>query len=430
MRQRFSVRDYIAIVLSTLLLIDGIDNVFEYVVAFLLSLSFLRKPDGYIPLIWVSSWFSNMVVLPFIGAFFYYVILFVIASCLQHRFSNHTRLGKSMIVACGLFVVWIIVTLASTLVPEYDTVIKLAIYVLSFALICRYRTFDVSGVYECIVYVSIVCSIFFALRISIAPFIFSIDSFENISTNMASSTTIMPDLNPNTAGQFMALLSIVLFCTAISRKKYLLLFPLMLNFYVLIELGSRTSFFTLLFICGIYVLFIYKKNLIRIIVLLFLAVFLYFVFMNVWGEAVSNSRIMNDSILGDDGNGRFVQWASLFKEVLPHYWISGIGIGRESFKALGFVYDADNIYIDLLCQIGVIGFLLFFFIYCKLFRSTYISMKSNPVYQDFTLMFMIAFLFMGIGETVFTSPIYWATLMLVAVLGNSSIKRKKYRLLK
>lgn len=417
MKSTLTIMDFLVILISTVLLIDGVDNVLEYALAFILSLVFIKKPDGYIPLIWVSSWFSRMVVLPFVGAFFYYVLLFIISSFAQRSFFKIPKSSKKTVVAICLFVLWILVTLLSSVVPEYDYVIKLAIYVLSLVMMFKYRVSDINGIGKSIVLVSAFSSIFFGLRLLVAPVTYTIENIKDWGTYTWSSITLMPDLNPNTAAQIIVLLSIVILCTIIKFKKYFLVVPLIFNVYTLLELGSRTSFFTIIIVFGVYFLLTSKISLPRKIALILMAIVLYNFSSLFLMESLSNSRIISDSIFEDGGSGRFQNWTALLVNVFPHHWFTGIGIGRESYRALGFVYDADNLYVDLLCQVGLVGFLLFFYIYCVIFKEIYLRIKQNTIESDYLIMFMLAFLFLGIGETVFGTSIYWATLMIVVVCG-------------
>lgn len=418
-----SKKDIFIILLSTTLLIDGVDNTLEYALAFILSLAFLKKPDGYIPLIWVSSWFSRMVVLPFVGAFFFYEALFLISSYSQHRLTISSKSSRNTIIAIYLFILWIFVTLLSAVVPEYDYVIKLAISVLSLAIIYKYRAIDVNGIGKSIVMVSVYASFFFALRLIIDPISYTIENVKDWGVYTMSTTTLMPDLNPNSAAQIIVLITIVIICTIIKFRKYMLLVPLLLNMYTLLELGSRTSFFTITIVFGVYFLLISKISLPRKVILVLIAICLYKLSASFFISTFSDSRIVSDSIMDDEGSGRFLTWTALLVNVFPQHWFTGIGIGRESYNALGFIFDADNLYVDLLCQIGLVGFLLFFYIHCGIIKKLYSRTKENAIKSDYFIMFMIAFLFLGIGETVFTTPIYWATLMIVVVCGINNNKQ-------
>lgn len=420
MMQILAKRDYIILLISVLLLIDGIDNVIEYIVAFLLSLSLYKKPEAYIPLIWVSSWYSRMIVLPFIGAFYYYSLLFLLSSFSQNRFTSERQDNHNLIIVSLFFVLWIIVNLLFAIVPEYDIVIKLVVAVLLFVSIFKIHLVDIEGIGQSIIYISILSSVFFAFRLFFSPIVYSVESIMDWGTYIYSSTTFMPELNPNTAAQIIVFISIVLSYSIIKNKKYFLTVPLLLNFYTLLELGSRTSFFTLLLVFGIYFLLISKQSIIQKISIIILVLFAYFVFVSIWGDIAANSRIANESILEDGGSGRFFTWTSLLMNVFPRYWYCGIGIGRNGYNALGYIFDADNLYIDLLCQIGIIGFLLFFSIYFIVFKLSFSSLKNGTSNQEYSLLFLIAFLFLGIGETVFATPIYWATLILVVALDNDN----------
>lgn len=413
-------KEIFVLLTSTILLIDGIDNIAENIILFLLSLSLVRKPSLLLPLIWVSSWYSELTVLPYLGAYFYYSIFFVILILTRYfSLQGHSRNNLVYIV---LFLLWIVITGVTALDPEIDNIVKTCVYILILSFASCTCIKDFRGIQNGVILVSVCASVFFSMRILFFPIQFVVDSVHDWGVSTLTGTTILPGLNPNTAAQIVVLISVVLLCELIKNRKFLFLVPLLMNAYTLITLGSRTSFFTLVIVFMLYYGLFSRISLGKKAGYAFVVLLCYVIFTAIWNDTISSSRIVNESIFEDEGSGRFVNWVAMFSIIYPHYWLTGVGMGRNSLSSLGFPYDADNLYVDLLCQIGVVGFVLFLMIIMRYIRQSYRIRLGDSSYPDFLFMMMVAFLFFGIGETVFGSPMYWATMVLVAVCNNSDYK--------
>ena len=96
----------------------------------------------------------------------------------------------------------------------------------------------------------------------------------------------------------------------------------------------------------------------------------------------------NDLTLDDiNSNGRFVMWEwSLARFYMPHKWTgSGLGVLQEVFYSykhpFGTIRIVHNDYVQILCDTGLIGLILYLLIYIFLFiHSIRLAWnKSNPV---------------------------------------------------
>jgi hypothetical protein len=129
------------------------------------------------------------------------------------------------------------------------------------------------------------------------------------------------------------------------------------------------------------------------------------------------SRLVVSSFMEDQGSGRFVTWALLWQDVIPRYWIRGFGVGFANYLALGYQFDADNMYIDLLCQVGIIGSILFYLQHFHTFRRIR-AMEDDKTIIDLLVIISICFLFFGFGESVFSTTFYWGNLIILCTLGR------------
>ena len=139
--------------------------------------------------------------------------------------------------------------------------------------------------------------------------------------------------------------------------------PLLMSFAVLVLLKSRTAFFSALIVCGLYFLIRYKtslKNKLLLCGVLFVLLGGTMALSGRGSAVDSDKKLSISSIVEDSGSGRFLTWAEAFTLIIPSNPVHGIGFGSESFKNMGYDFDADNLYVDLLAETGVVGFVLFF----------------------------------------------------------------------
>ena len=228
-------------------------------------------------------------------------------------------------------------------------------------------------------------------------------------------------MNPNTAALVIVAIYTILYCEAFRTKKFRLIALAFLNFISLMYLGSRTSFFTAGIITVAYFIVWKTSPVKKGFVLLLLCFFL-------WGVYSASSlfersqRLVFSSFQEDQGSGRFIKWELYFHDIIPDNYVKGIGYGN--YDSYGYdESDADNLYVDLLCQTGIVGFLLFLSFYI----SSLVHFCKSKAYKrefGFLIAYFLAFLLIGFGESVFDTPLfwYWASLSLLPLneqLGNN-----------
>ena len=404
-------------ILSMFLLIDDVESPVEDAALILLSLPLLRRPVTVIPLLFISSW--NMTFSVFgLGIYYYYYVVFLIAmSFSHHQFGEYIGLTRTALYYL-LFAVWVLMSVFYSVGHVVDAPVKLFLTIMTVFFVSLFQCRDRNYIFVSLFWIAVVASLFFAIRALFFPaeYVLEIETWDN-SIHSEVSNTLMTQLNPNSAAQIVVMLSIILFIFVVhmDRHKLLVLIPLLLNIYTLIFLGSRTSFYALCFSVGFYTLFISSFSDPHKVYLAFLCVLM------AWGINYYidyiESRLVVSSFMEDQGSGRFVTWALLWQDVIPRYWIRGFGVGFANYLALGYQFDADNMYIDLLCQVGIIGSILFYLQHFHTFRRIR-AMEDDKTIIDLLVIISICFLFFGFGESVFSTTFYWGNLIILCTLGR------------
>ena len=57
-------------------------------------------------------------------------------------------------------------------------------------------------------------------------------------------------------------------------------------------------------------------------------------------------------------------------------------MGRDNYRAIGLLYDADNVYFDVLTQAGVIGLFLFLKMLMETLRDSVGKLSANKNYHS------------------------------------------------
>lgn len=396
---------YLTNLLSAFLLMSETEGLLKSAVLVLLSLPMILNPLSFIPVLFVSSWSFSFVAFPGLAAFFYYYVLFFVSIVVSLIFNKQKVVSFVPKVLSArlviLFAIWIAVTSFYSLSGEWYEAVKLAIIILPLYLVSRIHLKEMSFCRTSIDIIAIFFSVYFLYIAMFAP----IEYYSDLD-NIAKSS-LRSDMNPNTASQIVLIFFTILYCETFRTKKYWLMLFAVLNVGTLMYLGSRTAFFTMAIIAVVYLMLvlrtsIWKKS--------FLFVFFLALFVGIYsmgGRFESFERLSIATIEEDQGSGRFDNWDALFEDVIPYHLVKGIGVGKANYEYLPIIsLDADNLYIDLITATGIIGLLLFFVYYfvnlILLFRSR--KKKRN---WDFLIAIFLAYLFVGLGETVYDSPMFW-----------------------
>lgn len=366
----------------------------------------LFYPPAFLPLILVSSLSSSITAFSGLAALFFYLLMFLLSMLIRGRWKLELRWNRSMTMM-ALFSLWILVsTVLSPYGEAYSAVRQLILVVL--IVLCTWGCHLKYG--ECedaMILIGAVVSTACVVKLILFP-----ERYTIVGTYvMREALSLSKDLNPN---QIAAVFSVmfVFFFISLLRGKKLAVVPLLMSFAVLVLLKSRTAFFSALIVCGLYFLLRYRTSLKNKLLIcgVLLVLFGGTMALSGRGSAVeSDKKLSVSSIVEDSGSGRFLTWAEAFTLIIPSNPITGIGFGSESFKNMGYDFDADNMYVDLLSETGIVGFALFFAFFIML--AVRVARKRTAA-GTMVLYLLFLQLFLGIGETVFDSQLFWCVSML------------------
>ena len=292
----------------------------------------------------------------------------------------------------------------------------------------RYRFHDISYLRKSLIIIAAYFSVYFLFVSLFAPVEYVIEN-STADAVIETSPSFRSDMNTNTASQIVLLNFIVLFCAAFRTKRYWLTGFALLNLGSLMYLGSRAGFFTVCIIVVVYLMMVLKTSLIKRIFLLVVVVSLFFGAFSMSNRFERAERLSLTSLQEDEGSGRFVMWKLLFDEAIPDNLVKGIGVGRENYEYYGFITDADNMYIDLLCETGIVGLVLFMTFYIRTIVLLWRRRKRKRD-MDFLIVIFLAYLVEGWGESVFDTPMFWFWgLTAVLVINDTIVSERKTTLI-
>ena len=195
------------------------------------------------------------------------------------------------------------------------------------------------------------------------------------------------------------------FCIAFSgyisnRKKRWLILSLVLFLAVILS-GKRAHFLFCGFAAILLLYLSYKEKSIinkwlRLLLVIGFVLIVGYVVVNLRGQDIGIvSRFADISEADDVSRGRFALWLGGLYSFLHH---PIIGIGWKQFcRQIGphiqygsLLYDTHNVYIQLLCETGIIGALVFFMWFVRIFATTMRQFKQYRGKKD-NQFFLLAF---------------------------------------
>lgn len=409
-------------VLSAVIMGLGMTNVISDIILVLLSVLLVLKPASLLPVMFVASWSSSFGIFGF-SAFYYYFLLFILSLCANpNNVKWNIRSNKLTILFLCLFIIWMIVSSIYSTSGEILVPIKICLYIV-FTLIssvCSISDLEVS--YKSLMVISLVFAVYFLLRGIFAP----VEMYD--PDRMTTEYTLIKGVGKNVIAQAIVIMLIYSFSYALNQKRYDYLILSFLFFISLFYLGSRTSTYSsVAFVILYFLFFLQSKRSTKLLlagVILTCGVLILFV-----GSSFENFlRLSFSSFAEDQGSGRFINWGLYFLNIIPNYLWTGIGPSISNYEALGYRFDADNLYIDLLCELGIPGLVLFFCVYFLLiYKATKIS---NRYYRGVFIILMLTFLSLGMGETVFDASLFWFISGMMMLEYNNHKKNKVLVLIK
>lgn len=396
---------YILNLVSAILLMSETTSIVKPFLLVACSVLMIPNPLSYIPMLFVSSWSVTFTAIPGFSAYFYYLVLFFASIVLSLIFNKEKVISfVSKIPAARfsfLFAVWIVITSFYSISGQWYSAVKLALFIVPLLVVSRLRLSHMEFCRTSIDIIAIFFSAYCLYTIFFAPAYY----YSDLTT--VGQRSLRSDMNPNTASQIVLVLFTILYSEMFRTKKYWLLLFAALNAGTLMFLGSRTAFFTMAIIAVVYLMIILKTAIWKKVLLFGVFLALFFVLFSLGSGMGRSNRLTLETIEEDQGSGRFYTWDVLYNEVIPYHLVHGIGVGKANYEKLPIIaLDADNLYIDLLTATGIVGLLLFFAYYILNLRHLFRFRKKKRDW-DFLIAIFLAYLFEGIGETVYDLPMIW-----------------------
>lgn len=418
---KFKICFVICDILSSIIMGLGMNDMLSGFILVTLSFPLLMKPSMLLPLLFVSSWSSSISVLG-IAAFYYYLALFLISLIINPN-QVRWRIKRSLFTTFLLlaFAAWIMVSAYNSLSGGLYIPFKIVLFII-FPIICSISSVsDMDLCYDTISRSAVFFAVYFFLRSVFAP----IEMYD--PELMTTDVTLIQGVGTNVMAQAIVMLLLYSFATSVEQKRYDWLIISFLFILSLFYLGSRTSAYTSIIFLAIYFIFFvdtkitYKLLLLCVISLSSLLLF-------VVGSSFENfARLDLSTIQEDQGSGRFINWGLYIMNIIPNYRLFGIGPGVENYMALGYKSDADNMYMDLICELGIPGLTIFTILFiCLVSKASHIQSRF---YRGLFLTLILLHLSIGFGETVFDTCPFWFIAGMTLLEHNRRGTTKKYKVL-
>lgn len=366
----------------------------------------LCQPMLLVPLIYISSFSTSFVALPVIAGYFYYVYLFIFACFLKYpSFGMQTRPPK-ILLWMVVYAIWIYITALDSVSHDLQPALKMIAGMVPLLFVHMFR-YDIQLLYKYMFVAAISASVYLLLKLTLAPewYVAHVDNISLLNL-MNAQLTISEEINPNTVAQCALMNLLIMFSYAMDNRKWRWVIPAILSIAVMIMVGSRTSFIALLIIpVTSFVLWAKTSRKIKVLAIAAVIAVAPLLLQQVYQ---ANERLDIDTIVDDDGSGRFNTWESLWESVIPANPISGVGFGRINLTRLGYAVDADNLYIDSLAQMGIVGLALLMIILVGLLIVLW---RHSWQIGHMAVIFMMFIFTVGFGETVYDMFLFVFVLM-------------------
>lgn len=407
------IKTQLLIAICCILLLLDPHPVWGTIILIITSIILSKNPVYLIPLIFVTSVSTSIVVIPKLAGIFYYLYLFLFICLLKYGINTSKKNNTVLLIV--IYALWLLFSAYNSITGETAIVYRILVAVIPIAICSRYPL-DQSKLGYSMLVMAIASSVFVIIKLLYNPILFlpGEGALDTYSTNSAIQLTIAREINPNTLAQFLLIAYLIIYTYALEMKVKKIYLLCILPIIPIVIIGSRTIFLSLIIISAI--LFMLSSS-ISTRKKIFISVISFVLGGTLMEYVVStNNRLGFNTIIENKGSGRFTTWESLFNNVIPEHFIAGIGYGRSNFTALGYSVDADNLYVDILTQLGIVGFCLFFFIFICQFKSL---RKIKSINSKLAQSFILFVLFAGLGESIFDTFICWIILFFILLVQTS-----------
>ena len=400
-----------------MIVINNVKNGILGLLAIVFSLFFILKPIYILPPLFVASLLGEFfVAFSGIGLSRIFVFVFLAGSVLT-SLRDKTKFEPKHVMMCIALCTFNIISSAFSLTGMIEPAIAMDLNIVVLFFIFYSDVNDIKSYIKAMSICLVILSLYVMYMVVSGTAMTVVDR--------GVSRIVLNDLvNPNQLGLALAQVAAFLFGMIIVVKgkyyKAFLFLVLIITIINLILTGSRSSAVAVVASVLIVVIInLFKrsnsdsrksspKKLIIVIVLLILPC-IYFILVN--SELEVMTRYSVDSVTEYGGTGRLVIWDSILRYILPENFLFGVGFGGANIIAaleplIGFNHGTHNILVTMLGQLGIVGT----FIYVTFFIKTTAKITKKYMTIDYLgipLTMILAALFNGIGEDIFSSRFLW-----------------------
>lgn len=197
------------------------------------------------------------------------------------------------------------------------------------------------------------------------------------------------------------------------------------SFYLIFKSGSRTSLIA--WTLTITILFLHKKVHVKknwvlkkyvCLILLLVGTLVSIGFLTTKNSEIGK-RFTLESIKETGGSGRIGIIKTTFSEILPRYLFLGVGPSTSAEIAAVKSYYSDgnsnhNLLISMVTQVGILGTIAYMFFFFRIILDSMRASRNNDLI--FVLMAIVIAAFInGIGEVIFDERFFWTALSMLAI---------------
>lgn len=189
---------------------------------------------------------------------------------------------------------------------------------------------------------------------------------------------------------------------------------------IIVLTGSRASLLATLGAFGLVFIKLSYQNVRKYLMPIIVVACLTLIFIQQFGQTDLQvlDRFSLESLENSGGSDRMPAIEIMMTYIFPKYPLFGVGLGGENFNAIavnyGMNHPCHSIFFDPLSQLGIVGFVIFFFFCFNIFKRTWRSLNST-IYQFpfiISLLLVLGAVINGMGETIYLEKWFWNTLSL------------------
>ncbi len=412
-----------SVFLTVLLLISAeFNHIFISSIILVISFFGIKRPEAVIPTFFLTSLSSDyFVAFPGIGFTRIFSLILITGFFLNSKrlsFRKEWLLGLVFIFSSTL------VTFLFSNHKEVNSLLSMGLNILVFVIFANYK-FSADEVIK--IFKSILISVIIMITFFGFQFVLNSDFLQN------GRLTISEDVNENRFAMMFAQLSAyTLAFTIIAKKRLIKIIVLLysiLSIYFILLSGSRSAFIGIVFAAIISFVILGIRNrkhrrAIYIFVLLGVFGYLGFEYL-VSSNPLLAYRFNLEQIVSSGGTRRWPRVVTELKYVIPNNLFFGVGLNAINEYIATSKYMSDpgsshNMIVSMLTQVGIVGFVAYMSFYYKIIKKLVRTMRLNII-NIIPLILILTAIFNGIGEVMYSERLFWNALSLSGLALNLKV---------